>query len=281
MKLSFFTLAFIVVYSAVTGQTSTFSYKTKNGNQIIILSEGQFQRAADNLIGTTPEILAETAPNGDYPMATNAFFVRTSTGKNVLIDAGVNQVPLVYNLSKHNITPEMIDIILITHMHRDHIGGLLDANGMKTFPNANLHIAKTEYAHWYVENPENPTQISASALINAYRNNLTLFEPHTTFAEGIIRSLPNFGHTPGHTVFLVDNVLFWGDMVHSMAIQMSHPTVAIAFDVDSGKAVEARLKMLKHIVENNFSVAGAHIPFPGMGTLKSNGRGGFVFTAKE
>ncbi|MDR0437458.1 MAG: MBL fold metallo-hydrolase [Bacteroidales bacterium] len=274
------TTAFILISSTILGQFNTFLYQTKNNNQIIMLSEGQAQRNADILIDATPEILAETMPDGYYPSATNAFLVRTTTGENVLVDAGFGR-ELLNNLLQYNVSPEMIDAILITHMHGDHIGGLLDGSSLKTFPNANLYLAKSEYDYFYVDRLETQAQNLANAVISAYRDKLILFEPGEMVVAGIIECLPNFGHTPGHTVYLIDDVLIWGDMVHAMAVQMPYPTVSVTFDVDNKKAVQARLEMLNYIVDNNFLVAGMHIAYPGIGTLKANGKGGYMFTPIE
>jgi glyoxylase-like metal-dependent hydrolase (beta-lactamase superfamily II) len=245
-----------------------------------MLSEGQAQRPPTILIGATPQMLMETMPEGYYQAATNAFLIRTTTGKNVLIDAGHGRL-LFDNLRFHGVTPEMIDIILITHMHGDHIGGLLDASGLKTFLNADLYVDKLEYDYFFVERPETPAQNLANQVFEVYRDKLVLFDPQAQLVADVIRPLANFGHTPGHTVFLIDDVLIWGDMVHAMSIQMPYPTVAVTFDVDHQKAVQARLEMLKYIIDNNFKVAGSHIPYPGIGTLKENGKGGYIFTPMQ
>jgi glyoxylase-like metal-dependent hydrolase (beta-lactamase superfamily II) len=280
MKTILFTFALTFIGSTIFGQSNTFLYQTKNKNQIITLSEGQGQRNADILIDATPEMLDETMPTGYYQTATNAFLIRTTTGENVLIDVGFGR-ELFNNLAEYNVTADMIDKILITHMHGDHIGGLLDQSGLRTFPNADLYINKFEYDYFFVERPETPAQNLANQVINAYRDKLVLLEPQTQIISGVIEPLANFGHTPGHTIYLIDDVLIWGDMAHAMAVQMPYPTVSVTFDVDNKKAVQARLDMLNYIIKNNFFVAGMHIAYPGIGNIKENGKGGYIFSPME
>jgi glyoxylase-like metal-dependent hydrolase (beta-lactamase superfamily II) len=280
MKTTILTLVFTLIGFTILGQNKTFSYKTKMNNEIIVLSEGQAQRPPTTLIDATSEMLAETMPDGTYLSATNAFLIRTAKGKNVLIDAGFGR-ELFNNLEQYNVTPEMIDMVLITHMHGDHISGLLDGNGVKAFPNADLYLAKSEHDHFYKEHPETQAQNLANAVINAYRDKMILFEPGEMVAAEVIKSLPCFGHTPGHTTFLIDNVLIWADMIHAMAVQMPYPTVSLTFDIDNKKAVEARMNMFKYIIENNFIVAGSHVAYPGIGTLLPNGKGGYIFSPLE
>ncbi|MCL2728166.1 MAG: hypothetical protein FWD56_07270 [Bacteroidales bacterium] len=90
--------------------------------------------------------------------------------------------------------------------------------------------------------------------------------------------MANYGHTPGHTVYFVDNVAIWGDMTHAMAFQMPYPQVAVTYDTDAPAAVAARLKMLEYLSANEYIVGGMHIAYPGMGTLKSNEKDGYLFT---
>ena len=99
---------------------NTFIYKTANA-KVILLAEINSIRKADNLIGFTPEIAAETAPDKTYPGGTNAFLIKTE-GNNILVDTGLGR-ELFKNLDTHGVKPEEVGLILITHLHPDHFLG--------------------------------------------------------------------------------------------------------------------------------------------------------------
>jgi len=257
--------AVMIVFTAAA--QNTFVHKTETA-EIIMLSEGQREGSLDILIGATPEMIAEVAPNNAYPSATNAFLIRTKSGKNILIDAGLGH-KLFDNLEKTGVAPEAIDAILITHLHGDHIGGLL-REGKKTFPNAKLMMSKSE-----------AESANDNALKAMKQYELVTFEPKEDSPVAVfddIKAMANYGHTPGHTVYFIDNVAIWGDMTHAMAFQMPYPQVAVTYDKDPVAAVVARLKMLEYLVANHYIVCGMHIAYPGIGTLKSNGKGGYIFS---
>ena len=245
---------------------NTFVHKTATA-EVILLSEGQRDGRLDILIGATPEMIAEVAPNNTYPSATNAFLIRTKSGKNVLIDAGLGN-ELFNNLKKTGVAPESIDAILITHLHGDHTGGLL-RDGKAAFPKAKLMMSKLE---------AQSADDNALKVIKQYE--LVTFDPEENAPSAVfddVKAMANYGHTPGHTVYFIDNVAIWGDMTHAMAFQMPYPQVAVTYDRDSAAAIAARLKMLKYLVANKYIVAGMHIAYPGIGTLKAKGKKGYVF----
>jgi glyoxylase-like metal-dependent hydrolase (beta-lactamase superfamily II) len=250
----------------VTAQ-NTFSHKSKNA-EVILLSEGQRVSNLNNLIGLTPEIIAEVAPDKTFPGATNAFLIR-SGGKNILIDTGHGR-ELFNNLKAFGVSPQDIDVILLTHLHGDHIGGLVK-EGVRTFPKAGLYLSKKEF--------ESASE-SALKIINQYSTDMVLFDPGIDSPERVyegVKSMACYGHTPGHTAFIVDDLVIWGDLTHAMAVQMPYPNVAITYDTDPEMAIKSRLKMLDYIVQNRLKAAGMHIPFPAIGSVKSNDKGGFVF----
>lgn len=258
----------ILFVSLVLQAQNTFTYKTKNA-EIILLSEGQRVNNLNNLIGATEEIIASAAPDKTYPGATNAFLIKTE-GKNILADTGVGR-ELFKNLEHSGVTPEQIDAIILTHLHGDHIGGLV-ASDKAMFPNAKLYLSNEEYKS---------AGESAKKILSYYSHNMTLFEPgddKPAKLYGNIKSMKSYGHTPGHTVFFIDDLIIWGDLTHAMAIQMPYPKVAITYDTNPEEAVKTRLKLLEYIVSKNLTTAGMHIPYPGIGTLKADGKGGYVFT---
>ncbi len=112
----------------------------------------------------------------------------------------------------------------------------------------------------------------------ARNDSLTIFKPEDgKLFDGFVDPFICYGHTPGHTAYLVDNVLIWGDIAHAMDVQMPYPKVAVTYDSNPKQAVMARLIILKSVTLNDYFVAGMHIPFPGIGSLKSNDEGGYVF----
>lgn len=257
-----------LLISGLASAQNTFSYRTERA-EVILLSEVQGENNTKNLIGATPEILAETAPENKYPSALNAFLVKTKKSE-ILLDTGLGR-ELFNNLKSSGVAPEDIDAVLITHLHGDHFGGLLK-DGKRAFPNAKLYMSKKEFAS---------ANESAAKAIKEYGENLVLFEPGISKPKkvyDVLSSMSSYGHTPGHTVYIIDDLVIWGDLTHAMAVQMPYPQVAISYDTDPAAAVQSRFMMLSYIVRNNLKAAGMHVPYPGIGSLKADGKGGYIFT---
>ena len=218
--------------------------------------------------------------------AVNGYLINTGS-KVILIDAGTAKCfgpSLGYipeNLKAAGYKPEDVDLVLLTHLHGDHACGLLDEKGEKFFPKAKVQASKEEADFWL--NKEEAEKASAEWK-DAFKVSQTSVAPYIaskafeTFTVGEtltdgVRVVPTFGHTPGHISYLVESegqkLMVWGDIIHSHAIQFAKPEVAIEFDTDKEKAVEARKKMLKNAAQEKFLIGGAHLPFPGIGHVQT------------
>jgi glyoxylase-like metal-dependent hydrolase (beta-lactamase superfamily II) len=257
---------------------------------VTVLSEGQGQGNTNILIGATEEMIGKAIPNGSFPIATKVFLVEAN-GKNLLIDAGYGQ-KTVDNLKLYGKKASDIDAVFITHFHGDHIGSLF-LNNERSYPNAALYVSKAEYDYYMSDEqmnnaPENRRSgfSTARQLFKVYGDKLTIFTPDDIEnAPELIPGLHGvaaYGHTPGHSGFLVKSedkqLLFWGDLTHAMAIQMPYPEVAMTYDTDPVNAVEIRQKLLNYLSDSDIRIAGAHIPFPGIGMVRKNIFNGYIFT---
>lgn len=270
---SLFTLAGLYAQDAASVYTYTFG-----GAEISLLQEGARDSNPDVLVGASAEIINRYATNGALPGATNAFVARIN-GKTVLIDSGFG-TKLFENLRSLGIEPEAVDIVLLTHLHGDHIGGMLK-EGRIMFPKAEVYVSKPEYDYW-----ANGTNAGAKAFLEAYKGQLRLFDP-TGFDSAPFRVAPGvdafaaFGHTPGHTVYLLEDgearVLVIGDVINVAAVQFPRPDIAAVYDVDPAEASRTKVKVLEYAAANRIPVAGMHLSFPGIGQVTGNGEGGFDF----
>jgi glyoxylase-like metal-dependent hydrolase (beta-lactamase superfamily II) len=248
--------------------------------QVSVLSEGGQNAGVDMLKGATPEALRKYLPDGTFPLQIQVFLVRTS-GRNILVDAGYG-TNLSKNLKSLNVGEKDIHVILLTHMHGDHIGGLL-RDGKKVFPNADLYLSQAEYDYWTGEKERGA---DARKVLDAYKDKLHIFVP-ADLGKTATPIIPNFkaiaayGHTPGHTAFLLESnkkqLLLWGDVAHAMPIQMPRPEVALAFDSNPAQAIQTRKSILDYVSRNKIRVVGAHIPFPAIGDIVPGKEEGYEF----
>jgi glyoxylase-like metal-dependent hydrolase (beta-lactamase superfamily II) len=223
-------------------------------------------------------MLQKYLPDRTFQSEVNAFLIRTPD-KNILIDAGLGR-NLLDNLQSLDVSPGQINIILLTHMHGDHIGGLL-RDGKPVFPNAEMYLSQPEYDHW--SKSENKQALN---VLSAYKNKLKLFIPEELGSKKAnlfagFQGIADYGHTPGHTAYLIESgsarLLIWGDLAHVMAVQMPHPEIAVTYDSNPKQAIEYRRKILKYVVKNNIPVAGMHIVSPAIGDVIAEGTG-YEFT---
>ena len=281
-------LLFIVTFpminiTALNGATNeetviTFAF---GSYQISTLSEGGGSMKTDILSGATEDMLKKYLPDGTSQIQTNAFLVKTGD-KNILIDAGYGK-NLFDNLNSLDVSEDKVDIILLTHMHGDHIGGLLK-DGKAVFPNAELYVSKAEHDYWI--STDNNTNIRN--IFEAYKSKLHLFEPVDIGSDKQnlfpgFQGIEAYGHTPGHTVFLIESegnrVMVWGDITHATNIQIPCPEVTISFDVDQAMAKVSRAKILEYVAKNKIRIAGMHIVFPSVGDIRigSENNGAYTF----
>jgi glyoxylase-like metal-dependent hydrolase (beta-lactamase superfamily II) len=211
-------------------------------------------------------------PNGKAPASVNIFLVKIGA-KTYMIDAGFGNA-----IKGKKIDTKNIDGIFITHEHGDHISGLLKEDGTANF-SAPAFISKQESDYWLKK--ETPNSDLQKKLNVVYGSRYKTFNLGDTLVPGIV-AINAVGHTPGHTAFLIgtgkQKLLIAGDFLHAAALQFPEPTESANFDVDKEQSVKIRKSLMEQAEKNGWLIAGVHIPNPGWGKVKSNGKGGFIFT---
>lgn len=230
--------------------------------------------------------------------AVNAYLINTGS-KLVLIDTGAAKAfgPALGFVPDHlraaGYDPAKVDMVLLTHLHGDHVNGLLNADGKTAFPNASVHVAKADADFWLpaealaqADEASRPFFQMAQAALAPYQS----AGRFSTFTDGA-ELIPGFrvsaapGHTPGHSAFMIESagqqLLVWGDIIHNAAVQFEKPEVAIEFDIDRKLAVATRQKLLNRAVKDKLLVAGMHLPFPGIGHVRREGKGSYEWIPIE
>ncbi len=202
----------------------------------------------------------------------NAFLVRQA-GKVILVDTGMGKDPeedsghLAEGLAAAGVTPAQVDLVLITHFHFDHVGGLLLPGGARAFPRAKLCVSRVEHDLWTTRDrlPERLWERipKVRAIFEAYGSDLVLTRDGDAVAEGVT-ALAAPGHTAGHTVyaFRSNGRDLWciGDLIHFGEVQFARPATGISFDLEGDLAVRTRLDFFRRAAAGNVVLAGAHLP---------------------
>jgi glyoxylase-like metal-dependent hydrolase (beta-lactamase superfamily II) len=226
----------------------------------------------------------ETSVNG-YLINTGSKLVLVDTGAAGLFGPTLGK--LTNSLKAAGYQPEQVDEIYITHMHPDHVGGLMAGDKM-VFPNATVRADKHDADFWLSQTNLDKAPADskgffqgAMASLNPYvkAGKFKAFEGNTELVPGV-KAQANYGHTAGHTIYVVESkgqkLVLWGDLMHVAAVQFETPSVTIGFDSDSKAAAAQRKKAYAEAAKEGYIVGAAHLSFPGLGRLRIQGSG-YVF----
>jgi len=262
--------------------------------QVTALSDGTHVFPVDTVMIDTTQDRVETALARDalsLPLqgSINAFLVNTGS-KLVLIDTGAGALygdccgKLLSNLRAAGYEAGQVDEILLTHLHKDHVGGVLH-DGKIAFPNAIVRVARVEADYWRSRSKRQAAPEflhsffdSAAAALAPYEaaGRLRFFNGDAEVVPGI-RSLAEAGHTPGHTGYEVESrgqkLLLWGDIVHVAPVQLTDPRASVKYDSSDKDAQAARGALLARAAREHFLVGAAHVAFPGLGHVERDGEG--------
>jgi glyoxylase-like metal-dependent hydrolase (beta-lactamase superfamily II) len=221
--------------------------------------------------------------------AVNAYLVHTGS-QLLLIDAGAGACfgptlgKMLENVRAAGYAPEDVNAVLLTHLHPDHLCGLASADGQRVFPRATLWAARADADFWLSASRAQAAPPAMQPFFAMARKSLApydaagavrLFEGNAQILPGVSARLAP-GHTPGHSAFLLESggkgLLVWGDIVHSHAVQFANPQVSIEFDTDSAQAIRTRKALFAEAAQQQWLVAGAHLPFPGLGRVRKEAK---------
>ncbi len=259
--------------------------------EITPLSDGTVDLPVDKLLAQdakkTVATLAKAHLKAPLETSDNAYLINTGS-KLVMVDSGAGTFfgptlgRLVANMKAAGYQPEQVDEIYITHFHGDHVGGLV-SNSAAVFPNATVRASKAEADYWLSKEnldkaKDKGSFQGAQAALGPYvqAGRFKPFEGTTELVPGVTAN-PTGAHTPGHTTYMVESggqkLHLIGDLIHVAAVQMENPGVTIQFDSDQKAAAPARKKAFDAAAKGGYLIGGAHLQFPGMGYLATEGKG--------
>ena len=186
---------------------------------------------------------------------------------------------LVAALATAGYSADQIDVVVVTHMHPDHIGGMME-DGKPTFPNARYVTGQTEYDFWSpVEKASGPTE-RVGKLVQA--NVVPVAEKMSFLGDGGsvasgITGVSAFGHTPGHMAYHIESdgkrLLLFADACNHYVVSLQKPDWHVRFDMVKEGAAATRKKLLGMAAADKILAAGYHMPFPAVGYVEAQGSG--------
>ena len=250
-NLSLLSLLACVMTACSSGQNDYEIFPIQDNLSPRMMGRTLFPDAPDSLI-------AELGLEEGIPASVSAFLVKTD-GNEILFDAanGAPDSQLMPVMESLQTTADEIDYIFITHLHGDHIGGLLK-EGEAVFSNAVIYINKTEYDAWMAM--EGRQSEGLRNICSAYGERVKTFTLEDELPCGI-EAVEAYGHTPGHTAYRVGDALIAGDVMHGTALQARYPEFSAGFDMDKEMSVKTRRAILK-MAEEGIKVYGMHFPAP-------------------
>lgn len=263
------------------------------------VGEAEVSIITDGATSFTPDLFPETQTEeidallenaGASEIATNfnAVLIRLG-GRVILADAGPRDLfgPtcgfLHEGLAELDVTPDQVDTLVATHLHPDHVAGMISPDGKAIFPNATLHVTAADRAFWSEDgNFTGPLSgiadwaRLAQTVLSAYGDRLEAFEDGRDVVPGLSgMALP--GHTPGHFGWRLDSgsksLIHVGDIVHAPVLQVTNPDVGISFDLDMATARQTRKRLLDQLATDGALFTGGHFLHPAFNRVVRAGQG--------
>ena len=271
-------------------------YRFKIGDfQATVISDGQGPIPVSPIFvmnASEAELTPVLRANFMQPViqATNNPLVVDTGRERILVDTGFGEKigppfgsfpRLQANLVRAGIAPESIDLVVISHGHLDHIGGLMTKSGALAFPKAQFVFVDTEWNYWTGSRFE--SEVDSSPLpdpfkkgtIGAARENLPPVADRSRFVKqggeitGGVHYIAAPGHSPSHASILFasgkEQFMHMGDIAHNPVTSLQHPEWTPIFDYDPAGAITSRKAILDRVATDGIMAMGYHFPFPGIG----------------
>ena len=240
--------------AALIGVLTSCSGPTTTESKLHVIFDNPAPRTMPlALFGEVPSDLVASLDIADGIPSSVSVMLLEKDGQQLLFDGGNGNEDsrLLPHLQELGFAPSDIDAIFITHLHGDHIGGLVKDN-QPVFPQAKLYIPSVELDAW--------TQApNVQALVNAYGENVVKFAIGDALPCDV-EAIAAYGHTPGHTLYRTDDKLIVGDIMHGLALQMEHPDFCARFDMDNEKAIASRKAVMDQVKKEGWTMFGMHFP---------------------
>ncbi|SDW63877.1 MBL fold metallo-hydrolase [Litoreibacter albidus] len=225
-------------------------------------------------MNVSPEEFAKVSEDAFLPTDKVQFFFTPTlinTGSEVILfDTGLNADGITAAVEAAGYTTDQVDKVVITHMHGDHIGGLMGDAG-ETFKNASYIAGSVEHNHWAKADND-----GFKSKVAPLSEKMTMIEDGATVASGIT-SVSAAGHTPGHMGYMIESngaqLMLIADLANHPVWSLAKPDWEVRFDMDKAQAAKSRRKVLGMLAADRVPMVGYHMPFPAMGYVAAKDDG--------